>query len=82
MEDNHLYDAWRKRRASVEVPPDFTERVMTSIHSTRRRAWWLLLHRIAAAAVRSRLLRAVACSLALAVWMARMGIILAIFVPR
>ena len=82
MEHEDLYEAWKRRRAAVEASPVFADRVMTSIHAARQRTWRLLLYRFATAAVRSKALRAVACSLALAVWLARMGIILAIFVPR
>ena len=76
------YESWKRQRAQVPPPGDFADRVMTSIHRTRREAWRLLLYRLAAAARRSWVLRAAVCSLALAVWMARIGIILAIFVPR
>ncbi len=76
------YDSWKRQRAKVAAPDDFADRVMASIHGARQRAWWLLLHRIAVAAARSKFLRAALCSLALAVWMARIGIILVIFIPR
>lgn len=76
------YESWKRQRAGVSPPGDFADRVMASIHGTRRQVWWLMFYRLTAAAGRSWVLRAAVCSLALAVWMTRIGIVLAIFVPR
>lgn len=82
MEYEEPYESWKRARAKVVVPNDFADRVMASIHDARQQTRWLLIARIAATIARSRLLRATVCSLALAVWIARIGIILTIFVPR
>lgn len=76
------YESWKSARAKVAVPDDFADRVMASVHEARQQTRWLPTAGIAATISRSRLLWAAACSLALAVWIARIGIILTIFVPR
>lgn len=76
------YESWKRERAKVAAPDDFADRVMASIHDARQQTRWLLIARIAATIGKSRLLRAAVCSLALAVWMARIGIILTVFIPR
>lgn len=81
MRDNDPYELWRKQRSPVEVPDDFADRVMTSIHQARRRAWWTLLKQLTLIAGRSRIVRASCYALAFAVWMLRVASILAIFIP-
>jgi hypothetical protein len=61
------YDRWKRTRAEVEVPDDFAERVMASIHQVPRR--------------QSRIVQAAAAALAVAVCVLRIGGILAIFIP-
>jgi len=75
------YERWKQTRAKVEVPGDFADRVMASIHRTRQRAWWSLFRLLALAAGRSLFMRVAATSLALAVCLLRIGGILAIFIP-
>jgi hypothetical protein len=82
MDHEEQYERWKQSRAQVDVPDDFADRVMTSIHQTRQRAWWSVLYRVALAVGRSRIARAAAASLAVAVCLLRIGSALAIFIPR
>ena len=75
------YERWKRTRAEVEVPDDFAERVMGSIHRVPRRVWVSLLHRSAVAVGQSRIVQAAAAALAVAVCVLRIGGILAIFIP-
>jgi len=81
MRDKDQYELWREQRSKVEIPDDFAERVMISIHQTRQRAWWSLLKQLTMIAGRSRIVRAGCYSLAFAVWMMRVASIFAIFSP-
>lgn len=76
------YNSWKKQRAKVEVPGNFADRAMASIHQTRDRVWALLMQRLIMAAGRSRIVRASICVLALLVWMIRVGSVLAIFITQ
>ncbi|MGD0517040.1 MAG: hypothetical protein ABSA26_05845 [Thermoguttaceae bacterium] len=82
MGHDKQYESWKKQRAKVEVPGDFADRVMAPIRQTRQQTWVLLLQKSAAAALRSKVIRAAICSAAIAVWMIRVGSILAIFIPQ
>jgi hypothetical protein len=82
MKPEEQYESWKNRRAKVEVPDDFAEQVMASVHRTHRLTVYLLLQGLVTAASRSRFVRAGVCSIALVIWMMRIGSILAIFVPR
>ena len=75
------YESWKKQRAKVEVPIDFTDRVMASVHQARQRMWWFVLQRLATVAWRSKIVRTSICSLALIVYLVRVGSLLAIFIP-
>jgi hypothetical protein len=81
MQDQDQYELWRMQRSKVDIPDDFSQRVMASIHQVRRRAWWSLLKQFAVVAGRSRLVRAGCYSLALAVFMLRVASLFAMFVP-
>ena len=81
MLEEDQYELWRRQRSKVKVPDDFAQRVMMSIHRSRRRAWWSLLKQLALLAGRSRIVRAGCYSLAFAVWMLRVASIFAIFIP-
>lgn len=76
------YDRWTRARAEAEVPADFAERVMASIHQVPRHTRVSLLRRWAMAVGQSRIVQAAATALALAVCVLRIGGILAIFVPN
>jgi hypothetical protein len=82
MKSEEQYESWKRHRAKVEAPNDFADRVMESVHHAQRLTTYLFLQSLAAATGRSRFIRAGVCSVALAVWMMRIGSILAIFVPR
>jgi hypothetical protein len=81
MGHKEQYELWKEQRAKVEVPGDFAERVMTSIHQARERVWWLWLKQLTMVAGRSRIVRASVYSLAFAVWMMRVASLFAIFSP-
>jgi hypothetical protein len=81
MGHDEQYDLWRRRRAQIEVPGDFADRVMASVRRQRQFALRFLLLRLAANAARSRILRVGAFALGVAVSLAQIGSILAIFVP-
>ena len=76
------YERWKRTRAEVEVPDDFAERVMASVHQLPQRGGTSLLRRWIMAVGQSRIVQATATALALAVCVLRIGGILAIFVPR
>jgi hypothetical protein len=82
MKPEEQYESWKKHRVKVEVPDDFAEHVMASVHQIHRLTAHLLLQSLVTAASRSRFVRAGVCSIALVIWMMRIGSILAIFVPR
>jgi len=81
MRHEEQYELWKRQRSKVEVPDDFVDRVMVSIHQTRQRAWWILLKQLTLVAGRSRTVRAGVYCLALAVWMMRVASLFAIFIP-
>ena len=82
MKPEEQYESWKQHRANIAVPNDFADRVMESVHHTRRLTAYLLLQSLVTATAQSRFIRAGVCSVALVVWMMRIGSILAIFVPR
>jgi hypothetical protein len=82
MKPEEQYQSWKKHRATVEVPDGFAEQVMASVHQTRRLTSYLLLQTLLATVGRSRFARASVCSVALGIWLVRIGVLLTIFVPR
>ena len=57
MGNEEQYELWRRQRSKVDIPDDFANRVMMSIHQARRRVWWSVLHKLAMVAGRSRIVR-------------------------
>ena len=82
MDYQEQYERWKQTRAQADVPGDFADRVMASIHRTRQRTWWAAVYGVALAVGRSRIARAAAASLAVVVCLLRIGSTLAIFIPR
>jgi hypothetical protein len=83
MEINERYRAWKRRRAELDVPPHFAERVMEAImerENMQRQAFvwrvWL------AAALKSRPARVGVCLLAGLVCVLRMLHVVAVFIPE
>jgi len=66
MRYNEHYESWKRQRATVDVPGDFADRVMTSIHNPLQHGLLLLaLLKFVAIAGRSKIFRAGICVLAL-----------------
>ena len=80
MDYEKQYESWKKRRAEVEVPAGFADRVITSIHQTRSQFWLMLFQRMGAIAARSKIFKAAIYSLALAIWLIRLVALFAIFI--
>ena len=75
------FQSWKCRRAEVQVPADFANKVMASVHGAcvlRRRIW---LQRVKAALGRSRFLQAAVYLAAVTFLVLRLAALLAIFVP-
>lgn len=81
MGNEEQYELWRRQRSKVDIPDDFANRVMMSIHQARRRVWWSVLHKLAMVAGRSRIVRTGLFALAFAVWIMRVASVCAIFIP-
>jgi hypothetical protein len=81
MDYEKLYDSWRRQRAETDVPPDFADRVMLSLRRTRLQSWLRLWRKMRAIAANSKILRAAIYSLAIAIWLMRLGALFAIFIP-
>jgi hypothetical protein len=75
------YESWRSQRARVSAPADFADRVMENIHETRLQTWRVVLRHLAAASVRSRMLRVGVCAGVVAVWVTRLGELMTLLFP-
>jgi hypothetical protein len=80
MDYEKLYESWRRQRAEADVPPDFADRVMLSLRRTRLQFWLRLWRKMRATAAGSKLLRTAIYSLAIAIWLMRLGALFAIFI--
>jgi hypothetical protein len=75
------FQAWKSRRAEAEVPADFADKVMASVHGTRILRRWIWLEQVKAAFGRSRFLQTGVYLAAVAFLVLRLAALLAIFVP-
>jgi hypothetical protein len=82
MKSDDAFEQWKSSRTAIDVPADFADRVMGSIEQ------WDAAHRrrhglqaLVLAVLASRLGRVAIWSLACAACVARVGAILALFVP-
>lgn len=82
MKPEEQYEAWKKQRATIAVPEHFTDHVMESVRQTKQVTTYLFLQGVMATIGRSRLAQASICSVALGIWLVRIGALLTIFVPR
>jgi hypothetical protein len=73
--------AWKRRRSEAEVPADFADKVMASVHGARILRQWIRLRRVKAAFGRSRFLQAGVYLAAVVFLVLRLAALLAIFVP-
>lgn len=82
MKPEELYESWKRSRANIEPPADFADRVMTSIHQTRRLAVYLTLQSLTTTLLRSRVAQTSVCSVAIGIWLVRVCALLTILIPR
>jgi hypothetical protein len=75
------FQSWKRRRAEADVPADFADKVMASVHGARIFRRWIWLQRVSAAFGRSRLLQTGVYLAAVALLVLRLGALLAIFIP-
>jgi hypothetical protein len=75
------FQSWKCRRAEVEVPADFANKVMASVRGARILRRWIWLQRVKAAFGRSRFLQTAVYLAAVAFLVLRLAALFAIFVP-
>jgi hypothetical protein len=75
------FQSWKCRRAEADVPADFADKVMASVHGARILRRWIWLQWVKAAFGRSRFLQTVVYLAAVAFLVLRLAALLAIFVP-
>jgi hypothetical protein len=83
MESNDRYQSWKRRRAELEVPPDFADRVLAAVadqekkgrHRFALRAWL-------AAVLFSRAGKLGLCTLAGLVCVLRVMHVVVVFLPQ
>ena len=74
------YESWKKSRANTKVPDGFADRVMTAIRETRGRSRQHFAVQFLLAVSATRLGRAAICVSAGALFIVRIGHVLALFV--
>jgi hypothetical protein len=79
MDHEKQYESWKQKRADAELPADFADRVMASIRGRQELARRVVLASLLAAARRSRAVRAGVCLAGIAVGIAKIAIVLSIF---
>jgi hypothetical protein len=75
------FESWKRRRAAADVPSDFADRVMASVHRTHIAETWLWMQRVKRAFSRSTALQTAVYLAALAFFVLRVAALFAIFVP-
>ena len=75
------FQLWKRWRAEAEVPEDFADRVMASVHGTHILQRWDWLRRAKAVFERSKLLQAGVYLAAVTFLMMRLVALLAILIP-
>ncbi|MGO9107601.1 MAG: hypothetical protein ACLP9L_00065 [Thermoguttaceae bacterium] len=75
------FQSWKGRRSKVEVPADFANKVMASVHGVRILRRWIWMQRVKAAFGRSRFLQTAVYLAAVALLILRLAVLFAIFVP-
>ena len=83
MESNERYQAWKRRRADVEVSPRFAERVMEAIteRETKQRRVFVIPFWLASV-LYSRPMKVGVCVLAGLVCVLRVLHVVAVFIPE
>jgi hypothetical protein len=83
MSSDELYDAWRRRRAAADVPPDFADRVLVAARDRQQRAARRFpLRGLLLAVLLSRAGKVGICSLAVAAWVFRVLLLFDVFLSR
>jgi hypothetical protein len=75
------FQLWKCRRAEVEVPTDFANKVMASVQGVHILRGWIWLQRVKAAFGRSRFLQTAVYLAAVALLVLRLAALFAIFFP-
>jgi hypothetical protein len=73
--------SWKRRRAEADVPADFSDKVMASVHGAGALRRWIWLQGVKTAFGRSRFLQTAVYVAAVALLVLRLAALFAIFVP-